>query len=196
MRNLIFAVLALIAAPATAQTILRDAPTGDYYSADQTREEARVLRGFGYTVSTSIVGVSSGNYLNAQLTNPANSGVTFVMSSRILACNIVGGQVPSEYARFSSGATLPGTPITVPVGNRRTGSPGVGTFQYSMGSAAMTGTISSSGFLPTNGNRLEIKEVVLIPPGSTLNYSVGGAGGGLAAAARCAVTFLFYTMPN
>jgi hypothetical protein len=195
MRKLIFAVLALIAAPATAQTILRDAPSGEYYSADQTREEARVLRGFGYSVSTSIVAVSSGNYLNAQLTNPANSGVTFVMSSRIMACNIVGGQTPSEYVRYASGATLPGTPITVPVGNRRAGSAGIGAFQYNMGAAQMAGTISSSGFLPTNGNRLEIKEVVLIPPGSTLNYSVGGAGGGLAAAARCAITFLFYTMP-
>jgi hypothetical protein len=196
MRFLIALAALTLASPLTAQTVLRDAKTGDYYSADQTREDARVLAGFGYTVSSSIVSVAANNYLNGQLTNPANSGVTYVMTNRILACNIVGGQAPSEYARYSTGATLPGTPTSVAISNRRAGGAAItGTFQFQMGTAPMTGTISSSGFIPTNGERLDLLPVVLVPPGTTLNYSIGGAGGGLAAAARCVMTLLFYTVP-
>jgi len=162
------------------------------------REDARVLAGFGYTVSSSIVAISSGNYLNAILSNPSNSGVTLVMSSRLLNCNLAGGNTPNEYARYVSGATFPATPTptTVAIGNRRAGGAvSSATFQYQMASATLVGTTSAGGFVPTGGNRLEIKEIVLIPPGSSLAYTIGGAGGGLAATARCAVTFLFYSLP-
>jgi hypothetical protein len=162
------------------------------------REEARILAGFGYTVSSSIVSVSSGNYLNASLANPSNSGVTLVMTSRVLNCNIASGATPSEYGRFATGSTFPAspTPTIVAVGNRRAGgAASTAVFQFQMATTPLAGTQSSGGFVPTGGNRLDIKEIVLIPPGQTLLYSMGGSGGGLAATARCAITFLFYTVP-
>jgi hypothetical protein len=59
----------------------------------------------------------------------------------------------------------------------------------------LTGAVTSAGFLPTGGTRLEIRETVTVPPGAKLAYSIGGSGGGLAATARCTVTLLFYSLP-
>lgn len=160
-------------------------------------EDKRVFDGFGYTVSTAVVGVNAGNYLTAELANPANSGVSLVMVARVLSSNVSGGAAPLEYARYASSATFPtGTATTVPVNNRIAGaSASAATFKFMMGSALPNGTISSSGFIPTNGQEKRIKDIVVIAPGQKLIYAVGGAGGGLAAAARVAMTFLFYTVP-
>jgi hypothetical protein len=160
-------------------------------------EDRRVLDGFGYTVSTAVVGVNAGNYLLAELANPANSGVTLVMSARVLSSNISGGAAPLEYARYVSSSTFPaGTPTTATVNNRIAGgAASPATFRFMMGSNLPTGAISSSGFIPTNGQEKRIKDIVLIAPGQKLIYAVGGAGGGLAASARVAMTFLFYTIP-
>jgi len=162
----------------------------------QTREDILTQLGRGYSVSTAIVAVATGNYLNAVLPNPANSGFNLLFYSRVLSSNIVGGQAPVEYARFASGATLPaaGTPVTV--GNRKSGGPAsVATFAYQMGSSPLVGTATSAGFIPTGGQEKRIKELVIVPPGGSLCYSVGGSGGGLAAAARLAMTFLFTQEP-
>lgn len=158
-------------------------------------EDQRVLDGFGYTVSTAVVGVNTGNYLIAELANPTGSGANLIMSSRVLSSNISGGAAPLEYARYASASTFPaGTPTNVPVNNRIAGgTASAATFRYMMGTALPSGTVSSSGFIPTNGEEKRIKDIVIIAPGQKLIYAVGGAGGGLAAAARVAMTFLFYT---
>jgi hypothetical protein len=162
-----------------------------------TREDAKVLSGQGYTVSTAIVAVSAGNTLSVELSNPAGSGVNYVISSRVFSNNVVGGNAPLEYTRYAATATFPtGTPTSVTVNNRLTSGPAsTATFRYMMGAAAPSGTVSSSGFIPTNGEEKRIHDIVIIAPGSKLLYAVGGSGGGLAATARIAVTFLFYTNP-
>lgn len=162
-----------------------------------SREDAKTLAGQGYTVSTAVVAVSAGNSLSVELANPAGSGVNYVIASRVFSNNIIGGQAPLEYTRYAATATFPtGTPTSVTVNNRLTGGPAsTATFRYMMGSAVPSGTATSSGFIPTNGEEKRIKDIVIIAPGSKLIYSVGGAGGGLAATARIAVTFLFYTNP-
>lgn len=161
-------------------------------------EDQRVFDGFGYTVSTAVAAVNAGNYLMAELANPSNSGVSLILTSRVLSSNIVGGQSPLEYARYASASAFPTSPAptTVAVGNRIAGgvaSPA--TFRFSMGGTLPTGTISSSGFIPTGGQEKRIKDIVIVPPGAKLIYAVGGSGGGLAASARVAMTFLFYTRP-
>lgn len=166
-------------------------------NAPPSHEDQRVFDGFGYSVSTAVVGVNANNYLVAELANPAGSGVNLVMSARVLSSNISGGAAPLEYARYASSAVSPtGTPTTVPVNNRISGGPvSAATFRFMMGSALPTGTITSSGFIPTNGEEKRIKDIVVIAPGQKLIYAVGGSGGGLAASARVAMTFLFYAMP-
>jgi len=118
------------------------------------------------------------------------------MTSRILYCNAQTGAVVSEYTRYAPTAVLPAspTPTSVTVGNRISNGPAIpATFAYSMGTGLPTGgAATSSGFVPLNANRLEIKEIVIIPPGSKLVYSIGGSGGGLAQTARCGMTFLGY----
>lgn len=160
-------------------------------------EDQRVFDGFGYTVSTAVVAINAGNYLIAELANPAGSGVNFVMTSRVLSSNISGGAAPLEYARYASAATFPaGTPTPGTVNNRIAGgAASAATFRFMMGTATPSGAISSSGFIPTNGEEKRIKDIVIIAPGQKLIYAVGGAGGGLAASARAAITFLFYTRP-
>lgn len=162
-----------------------------------SREDAKVLAGQGYTVSTAVVAVSAGNSLSVELANPAGSGVNLIMSARVFSNNVIGGQAPLEYTRYAATATFPtGTPTSVTVNNRLTGgAASTATFRYMMGSAVPSGAATSSGFIPTNGEEKRIKDIVIIAPGSKLIYSVGGAGGGLAATARIAVTFLFYTNP-
>jgi hypothetical protein len=162
-----------------------------------TREEAKVWNGFGFTVSTAVVAVSAGNYLSVELANPAGSGVSYVMTSRVLSSNVVGGAAPLEYIRYAPTATFPATTATsVTINNRLTGGPAsTGTFRYTMGASLPTGTASSSGFIPTGGQEKRIKDVIILAPGTKLIYAVGGAGGGLAAMARVSVTFLFYTNP-
>lgn len=162
-----------------------------------SREDAKTLSGQGYTVSTAIVAVSAGNSLSVELANPAGSGVNYVITARVFSNNVVGGNAPLEYTRYAATATFPtGTPTSVTVNNRLTGGPAsTATFRWMMGSTVPSGAISSSGFIPTNGEEKRIKDIVIIAPGSKLIYSVGGAGGGLAATARIAVTFLFYTNP-
>lgn len=160
-------------------------------------EDQRVFDGFGYTVSTAVVAVGTGNYLMCELANPAGSGVSLVMSARVLSSNISGGAAPLEYQRYASAATFPtGTPTTATVNNRIAGgAASTATFRFMMGGILPSGTVSSSGFIPTNGEEKRIKDIVIIAPGQKLIYAVGGAGGGLAAAARIAMTFLFYTRP-
>lgn len=160
-------------------------------------EDQRVFDGFGYTVSTAVVGVNTGNYLMSELANPAGSGVSLVMTSRVLSSNISGGAAPLEYARYASAATFPaGTPTTASVNNRIAGgAASVATFRFMMGGTLPTGTITSSGFIPTNGEEKRIKDIVIIAPGQKLIYAVGGSGGGLAASARIAMTLLFYARP-
>ena len=162
-----------------------------------TYEDQRTLDGFGYTVSTAIVSVTAGNFLSAELANPAGSGVNLVMTSRVFANNVIGGQAPLEYVRYAPTATFPtGAPTVVPVNNRISGSAAsTATFKFMMSGTAPSGTATSSGFVPTNGEEKRIKDIVIIPPGGKLLYAVGGAGGGLAATARIAMTFLFYVRP-
>lgn len=169
-----------------------------------TYEDQRVFDGAGYTVSTSITAVASGNYLIAELANPAGSGVEFVMTSRVFSDNIAGGAAPLEYVRYVGSAFLAASPAptTTPINNRRAGGPAsTGTFRFHMGpnlpvtssgGSTVAGS-TSSGFIPTNGEEKRIKDIVIIPPGQKLIYSVGGMGGGLAASARIVMTFLFYT---
>lgn len=168
------------------------APAPDY-------ESQRVFDGFGYTVSTQIVTVGAGNFLIAELANPAGSGVNYIMTSRAFSDNIVGGNAPLEYDRYSAASTLPATPTptVVSIGNRIAGgTASAGTFRYQMGANLPAGgTVTSAGFIPTNGEELRIKEIVVIPPGSKLVYVVRGSGGGLTTAARVKMTFLFYTRP-
>lgn len=160
-------------------------------------EDQRVFDGFGYTVSTSVVSVSASNYLMCELANPAGSGVNYVMAARVFSNNVVGGNAPLEYQRYASASAFPaGTPTVVPINNRIAGGPAnTGTFRFLMAATQPTGTITSSGFIPTNGEEKRIRDIVIIAPGQKLIYSVGGAGGGLAAMARVAMTFLFYTRP-
>jgi hypothetical protein len=167
-------------------------------TADLSYEDQRVWDGFGYTVSTAVVAVNAGNYLMAELANPASSGVNLIMTSRVMSSNIVGGQAPLEYARYASTAVYPASPspTAVTVGNRIAGgTASPATFRFSMGTTLPSGTISSSGFVPTGGQEKRIKDIVIIPPGGKLIYAVGGAGGGLVASARIAMTFLFFTRP-
>lgn len=159
-------------------------------------EDQRVFDGFGYSVSSAVVAVSTNNYLIVELANPAGSGVNFVMSSRVLSSNITSGNAPLEYARYASTAVLNATPAPTPVtvNNRIAGgAPTTATFRYQMGPTLPTGVVTSQGFVPTGGEEKRIKDIVIIPPGGKLIYALGGSGGGLAAAARIAVTFLYYT---
>lgn len=161
-------------------------------------EDQRVLDGFGYTVSTAIVSVAVGNFLIAELSNPSNSGVNLIMTSRVFSNNVIGGTAPLEYVRWAPTAIFPtGTATTATVGNRVSGgAPSPATFKFMMGGSQPTGTATSSGFIPTNGEEKRIKDIVIIPPGGKLLYSVGGGSmGGLTNAARIAITFLFYTRP-
>ncbi len=167
-------------------------------SALPSYEDQRVFDGFGYTVSTAIVAVTTGNYLITELANPAGSGVNYIMTSRVLSDNVVGGNAPLEYQRWTSSAVLNAapTPTSVTIGNRiASGAAPSGTFRYQMGPNLPTGTSTSGGFVPTNGEEKRIKDIVIIPPGGKLIYSVGGSGGGLTAAARIVMTFLFYARP-
>jgi hypothetical protein len=166
-------------------------------TAGRTMEDQRVLAGAGFSVSTSVVAVAAGSDLNAILSNPAGSGVNLLMTSRILASNMANGATVAEYIRYASGATMPaGTPTVVTPGNRLSGGPTTGArLSWLMAANPLVGTATSSGFIPSGGARLELKESVIIAPGMSLCYSIGGAGGGLAAASRLAMTFLFTQEP-
>jgi hypothetical protein len=170
-------------------------------------EDQRVFDGFGFTTSTNIVAVPANNYLLTELANPAGSGVNFVMTVRSFSDNIVGGNAPLEYLRYANMSYLPaGTATTVAVNNRLGGgaAPPTGTtFRYMTGTGLPVTTnggstlaaSTSAGFVPTNGEELRIKDIVLIAPGQRLVYAVGGSGGGLATTARIKSTLLFYTRP-
>jgi hypothetical protein len=206
MLRLVIAMLALIAAPAAAQQVRLQPPYTQnalgqplnvvpVYSIPY--EDGVVLAGRGYTVSTAVVSVAAGNFLTVELSNPAGSGVNFIMTARVFSNNVIGGSAPLEYQRFAQDAVFPASAATtVPIANRIAGGPASpGTFRYTMGSAGPTGTLSSSGFIPTNGQEKRIKDIVVLAPGTRLVYQVSGAGGGLAAMARIAVTFLYFTTP-
>ena len=191
----VYLVDGIVASPTFGNPI---APSGGVPATVPAYEDQRVLDGFGYSVSTAVVAVNAGNYLMCELANPAGSGVNLVMTSRVLSSNTVGGTSPLEYARYVGTSTYPATPTptAATVANRIAGgAASPATFRFSMGASLPTGAISSSGFVPTGGAEKRIKEIVLIPPGGKLIYAVGGAGGGLVASARIAMTFLFYTRP-
>ena len=199
------ALLALVAAPVAAQVKLQPPntlnaqgqiyPVAPVYSLPY--EDAVVLAGRGYTVSTGVMAVSSGNVMTVELANPAGSGVNFVLTARVFSNNVIGGAAPLEYQRFGQDAVYPASAsITPTIGNRIAGGPASpGTFRYTMGAAGPTGTITSSGFIPTNGEEKRIKDIVILAPGTRLVYQISGAGGGLAAAARVAFTVLYFTTP-
>lgn len=160
-------------------------------------EDQQVQNGLGYTVSTQVMAVNAANYLITELANAANSGVNFIMTSRVMTINIADGSAPAEYSRYNSASVIPGSPTTATINNRlQGGASAPGTFRYVMASTLPTGgAATSGGFLPTGGEEKRIKEIVIIPPGGKLIYTIGGAGGGLAATARIVATFLFYTRP-
>lgn len=177
----------------------REVPTPATIGDGLSYEDQQIFAANGYTVSTTIVSVASGAFLVAELANPAGSGVNYVMTSRAFSHNVVGGNAPLEYDRYSAAsviATNP-TPTVATINNRIAGGAvSAGTFRYNTPTVAPTGgAITSSGFIPTNGEELRIKEIVVIPPASKLIYVIRGPGGALAAAVRAKMTFLFYTRP-
>lgn len=187
MRALFFIAALFLVCPAAAQV--------NTTGGGMSYEDQKVLAGNGFTVSTGVQAISAGNNLYAALAN-TSATQSLVMTSRILACNAQTGAVVSEYLRYAPTAVLPAspTPIAATVGNRISGGPAIpATFTYNMSTGVPTGgAVTSSGFVPLNANRLEIKEIVVIPPGGKLVYSIGGSGGGLAQTARCSMTFLGY----
>jgi hypothetical protein len=159
---------------------------------DPSYEDQRVFEGAGFTVSTGLVTVPSGNAFVAELTNPAGSGVNFVMTARVFSANM-----PLQYRRYATTATVPTGGTSVTINNRITGgAASIGTFRHILSTTPASGTISSAGFVPANYEEKRIKDIVVIAPGNRLIYGIGGAGGGLnGTEAIVGMTFLFYTRP-
>lgn len=107
--------------------------------------------------------------------------------------NIQGGNTPLEYTSYANPTTVP-TTVGV-IGNRWIGSANTSaaTFKYQMsGSPLAGGTVGSGGILPTSGNPDEISVWSVLMPGQCTGLSIGGSGGGLAAAARASIAFVWF----
>jgi hypothetical protein len=161
-----------------------------------TSEEEALRAGRAWIVSTQLQSVASGNSIMATLSNPAGSGVNMFIVMRVFACNGTTGTTPQEWTTYANPTNTLTTQINL--ANRKPNDTTVfiGTFRWQMGTGSFTGgTAGDSGPVVTGGGYDAIPYLSMLTPGNTAAVTIAGAGGGLAATARCKITYLGYDEP-
>lgn len=165
----------------------------------QSPEDVALRQGRSYTATTGIQSVTAGNFLSLQVTNPSTNNSRAFITTRAFGCNVTG--TPPEFAGVSNPtANLATTAATIT--NRRTGGAASGIqIAYGMGTThpdtSPAATLPPGGFVANGGSAtlLGSEYTRTVEPGTSFVNWIGGSGGGLAAAARCHITFLWYEVP-
>lgn len=158
-------------------------------------EESEATReGRAYVASTAVLPVEIGQIMAFVVSNPSDSGVDMIVTSRRFASNQASGDVPIEYRAYSNPTYVPG--VAGPVANRLIGGPASdATFRYTVGASntiTMGGSGGSGETIQTGGGATVRDLIVVIPPGNSLGFTITGAGQNLTHAARISGTVEWY----
>lgn len=158
-------------------------------------QEVALRNGRSFTASTGIQAVSTGNFLSMQFSMPAGANRRAFIHLRALGCSMA-----AEFAGVSNPTVnVPTTPATI--SNRKTGgATSVATATYSMSNArpdtSPTTALPAGGLISAYGTTYLGKEYArTVEPGTSFTNWIGGAGGGLGAASRCHITYLWVEEP-
>ena len=156
-----------------------------------TAEEEAVRTGRGFLVSTGNISVAANNYLNFALVNPAGSGRNIFVTLRKFTQST--GNVLTYQSRTNPSAISGGTSVTPTQRRNDVSTASVATFSYQASTSAIsTGTAGASGMIPLSGVDESITTLRMLAPGTSLGYSIGGAGGVLTSAATIGVDIVWF----
>lgn len=154
-----------------------------------------IRAGKAFSAGTGIQSVSTGNFLNTKLVNPAGSGRNMFLFARRFENNIPGGTTPAEYFGVANPVTALANALT-PLNLRTGGAPSVAQASWNMAATRLDSSPTTAnpvgGILATNGMPVVVDVPRLIGPGQAFGHYIGGSGGGLAATARFGLTWLWY----
>ncbi|MDH2313338.1 hypothetical protein [Methylobacterium brachiatum] len=177
-------------------------PSNPLAAATADGREAAIRAGRAFVFSTGLFQVAAGNYLNARVENLAGSGRRVVIYKRRFDNNVIGGSAPLSYGGISAPAPIVAPAITSSGSNLITSGSASSALVLTaamgaarINNAAGNATPTAQGFLPTNGEPLKLVEWRILLPGQAFANYIGGAGGGLAAAATCGFTFYAWEEP-
>lgn len=161
---------------------------GPVHGADE--QAARAGRGF--VSAPSGQNVQAGNVLAFTLSNPAGSGRNILITNRKFAA-LASEDV--EYLAYVN-PTITLTQISAS-NNRFLGdtATAVGVFRWQTGTAAsivMGGTQASGEPIPNNGVAVNRQLLVILPPGTTLGFTITGSGNNLQNSARLFATIEWF----
>ena len=162
-----------------------------YVRSDETEA---TCEGRAYVASTAVLPVEIGQIMAFVVSNPSDSGVDMIITSRRFASNQANGDIPIEYRAYSNPTYVPGT--AGPVANRLIGGPASdATFRYTVGASntiTMGGSGGSGETIQTGGGATVRDLIAVMPPGNSLGFTVTGAGQNLTHAARISGTVEWY----
>lgn len=156
-----------------------------------TAEEEAVRTGRGFLASTGFVSVPAGSYLNFVLSNPSGSGKNVFVTLRKFVQSTAG--ILTYQGRSNPTAISGGTAVTPSQRRNDLSTASVASFTYQSATQNIsTGTAGPTGMIPASGIDEAITSLRVISPGTSMGYSIGGAGGGLAAQAGIAVDIVWF----
>ena len=167
------------------------------FGVTRTDEDEAVREGRAFIASTAVTSIPLGRILVFVFRNPANSGVNVMLTSRRFSSDQSTGDTPIEYLAYVNPTYVPAAASVV--ASRVVGGPSsVCTFRYTVGTAASItmGGIAASGETIMSGGGATTRDVlVVVPPGTSLGYTVTGAGNNLIQAIRASGTLEWYEEP-
>ena len=176
--------------PATQPVTVSNLPANQVTTAFPG-DHIALFAGTAYSASTGVQAIAANNYLNARLVNNSTAASCTVILRR--ASNLSAATL--TYWSGNSPAVLASS-TTVTPGNRYVGGPSnvasSAAFTWNTSTtAAVPPTAPSDGISPTGGHDEVVTEKGLAP-GASLGLTIGGTGGGLAAAGQAAITMAWY----
>lgn len=158
-------------------------------------QDVALRNGRSFTASTGVTAVSTGNFLSMQFSMPAGANRRAFINLRALGCTMA-----AEFAGTSNPtANLATTAATI--SNRKTGgATSVATVTYAMATTHPdtnpAATNPAGGLISAYGTTYLGKDYArTVEPGTSFTNWIGGAGGGLGAASRCHITYLWSEEP-
>lgn len=141
----------------------------------RTSIEEALRAGRSFLAATPSFSVTSGNYFHVKLSNPANSGRNLFVYNRRFTNT---GSNVLTYLAYANPTATPANSGVVP--NLILGGPAAAaTFSYEQNANAtfLGGTGGSAEAIPPDGRVAQRRLEVMMPPGSSLGFTIAGQGG-------------------
>jgi hypothetical protein len=173
----------VVEATRSASTVFVNGPTHGSF------EEA-LRDGRAYSVSTGVVSVPVGSYLNYIFTNPASATTNAILAVHTFSTDLA---APASITQKVNPTAITSPTMVSPVNLKTGGNTSSCTLATKTETTALAGS-GATGQLLIPGNGFEYKNDLMriIPPGQSFGFSIGGAGGVLASAAKISASLAFW----